>query len=141
MAEVWEADAAFVLAYNRSNTRFIRYIIWTALLQNNNDDNYIIIIGNLRFAWDEKKAFANLRKHNVSFEEAISVFFDEYAMEYHDPDHSEDEDRFIMLGLSRKLHVLLVCHCYREGESVLRIISARKGDESESMSYFRRRSK
>jgi uncharacterized protein len=96
---------------------------------------------NLRFAWDERKASGNLRKHNVSFEEATSVFFDEYAMEYHDPDHSEDEDRFIMLGLSRKLRVLLVCHCYREGESIIRIISARKGDESESLSYFGRRSK
>jgi uncharacterized DUF497 family protein len=96
---------------------------------------------NLRFAWDKKKAAGNFRKHNVSFEEATSVFFDEYAIEYHDPDHSEEEDRFIMLGLSRKLRVLLVCHCFWEDESVIRIISARKGDESESMSYFRRRSK
>ena len=96
---------------------------------------------NLRFAWDKKKAAGNFRKHNISFEEATSVFFDEYAIEYPDPDHSEEEDRFIMLGLSRKLRVLLVCHCFREDESVIRIISARKGDESESMSYFRRRSK
>lgn len=95
----------------------------------------------IRFVWDQKKAAENLRKHNVSFEEATSVFFDDYAVEYHDPDHSEEEDRFIMLGLSRKLRVLLVCHCYREGESVIRIISARKGDESESCSYFRRRSR
>jgi len=94
----------------------------------------------IQFAWDKNKAAGNLRKHKVSFEEASSVFFDEHAVEFHDPDHSDEEDRFIMLGLSRKLRVLLVCHCYKEAENIVRIISARKGDESESLNYFRRRS-
>lgn len=89
----------------------------------------------LRFEWDGRKAAANLRKHGVSFEEAKSVFYDERARLIADPDHSEDEDRFVLLGLSAALRVLVVCHCYRSGSGVIRIISARKATAREARSY------
>ena len=93
----------------------------------------------LRFAWDKRKERANIKKHGVSFDEARAVFFDEKAIQYYDPDHSEDEDRFILLGISFKLRVLVVCHCYRESDSMIRIISARKADGDEEMEYWRHR--
>jgi uncharacterized DUF497 family protein len=89
----------------------------------------------IRFEWDSRKASANLRKHGVSFEEAKSVFFDEQARLIDDPDHSEDEDRFVLLGLSQSLRLLLVCHCYRADGEVIRIISARKATRSEARFY------
>ena len=89
----------------------------------------------LRFEWDERKAAANTKKHGVSFEEARSVFVDERAKLIDDPDHSEEEDRFVLLGLSSALRPLLVCHCYRSEGNVVRIISARKATTSESKSY------
>jgi uncharacterized DUF497 family protein len=91
----------------------------------------------LRFAWDEKKNHANRRKHGVSFEEAQTAFFDEQAEVYFDPDHSEDEKRFILLGVSYRLRVLVVCHCHRESDTLIRIISARKADKSEQEDYGR----
>ena len=94
----------------------------------------------LRFTWDRRKNQSNIRKHGVSFEEARSVFYDESAVHFFDPDHSQDEDRFILLGMSVKLRVLVVCHCFRESETVVRIISARKTDKSEEADYWRRRS-
>lgn len=90
----------------------------------------------LRFVWDAGKNLANRRKHGVSFEEAQTAFHDENATVYFDPDHSEEEDRFILLGMSLQLRVLVVCHCYREGESVVRIISARKADKREQEGYW-----
>jgi uncharacterized DUF497 family protein len=89
----------------------------------------------LQFEWDERKAIANEHKHGVSFEEARTVFFDERARLIDDPDHSEDEDRFVLLGLSRTLRLLLVCHCYRVDDGIVRIISARKATNHESKSY------
>ena len=89
----------------------------------------------LRFVWDEHKNRANQRKHGVSFEEAQSVFFDENAKLYFDPDHADEEDRFILLGMSYQLRTLVVCHCYRESDAVIRIISARKANRSEQKSY------
>jgi uncharacterized DUF497 family protein len=89
----------------------------------------------LRFAWDNRKAAANLRKHGVSFEEARSVFFDEQARLIDDPDHSEEEDRFVLLGLSGALRLLLVCHCYRSEGEVIRIISARRATRTEAKFY------
>lgn len=94
----------------------------------------------IHFVWDERKNKANAKKHGVSFAEAQSAFFDERAVVFFDPDHSEAEDRFILLGLSFKLRVLVVCHCYRESETVVRIISARKADKDEEQNYWRRRS-
>ncbi len=91
----------------------------------------------LRFEWDPAKARSNLRKHAVSFEEARSVFFDEHAVEFYDDEHADWEDRFLLLGLSSQLKLLLVCHCYREADAVIRIISARKATPSESEHYRR----
>ena len=89
----------------------------------------------LRFEWDPKKAAANLRKHGVRFEDAQTVFADENAKLIDDPDHSEDEDRFVLLGLSSSLRLLVVCHCYRSEGNVIRIISARKAENHERHSY------
>ena len=88
------------------------------------------------FEWDGHKNVENRRKHGVSFEEAATVFLDENAREFFDPDHSRDEDRFIMLGISAHLRVLVVCHCLRK-RSVIRIISARKADKQEEKEYWR----
>jgi uncharacterized DUF497 family protein len=95
-------------------------------------------MAHISFAWSPQKAAANRKKHGVSFEEAQSVFTDERAMLIADPDHSEDEDRFILLGFSAKLRLLVVCHCYREDTEVVRIISARKATKSESSAYNQR---
>ena len=92
----------------------------------------------MRFDWDDKKNVSNKRKHGVSFEEAQSVFFDDSAIEYADPAHSEAEDRFLMLGRSYQLRVLVVCHCVRESKVVIRIISARKATPKERRVYARR---
>jgi uncharacterized protein len=89
----------------------------------------------LSFEWDKRKAEANAKKHGVSFDEAKSVFVDERAKLIDDPDHSEDEDRFVLLGLSSVLRLLLVCHCYRAEGNVIRIISARKASAHEFKSY------
>jgi uncharacterized DUF497 family protein len=98
---------------------------------------YDVRMSDLSFQWDDVKSRENKRKHKVSFEEAQTVFLDENAMRFFDPDHSEDEDRFLMLGLSFTLRVLVVCHCFREDESVIRIISARKADKREQANYWR----
>jgi uncharacterized DUF497 family protein len=90
-----------------------------------------------RFEWDKKKASSNKKKHGVSFEEARTVFYDENAIQFFDPDHSEEEDRFILLGLSFKPQALVVCHCFRESETVIRIISARKADKDEEQEYWK----
>ena len=87
------------------------------------------------FEWDESKAKSNLKKHGVSFEEAQSVFFDENARIVPDPEHSDDEDRFILLGISANVRILTVCHCYRQDEKTVRIISARKATNHEAMQY------
>lgn len=89
----------------------------------------------LRFEWDEAKNRENIKKHGVAFEEAQTVFLDENAIRFYDPDHSQDEDRFIMLGMSCRLRVLVVCHCFRVNDSVVRIISARKAQKREAVSY------
>lgn len=92
-------------------------------------------MSNIRFEWDANKAAANQRKHGVSFDEARTIFFDENAKLINDPDHSDDEDRFVMLGLSSNFRFVLVCHCYREQGNVIRIISARKASTKESKQY------
>ena len=93
----------------------------------------------MRFEWDEAKNRESKRKHAVSFEEAQTVFLDENALRFYDPDHSEDEDRFLMLGISFRLRVLVVCHCYRAGDTIIRIISARKADKQEEADYWSQR--
>ena len=93
----------------------------------------------LRFEWDDRKEKTNIKKHGISFDEARTVFYDENAVQFFDPDHSEDEDRFILLGISFKLRALVVCHCFRKSETVVRIISARKADKDEERVYWRLR--
>jgi len=93
----------------------------------------------LRFTWDKHKEKVNIKKHGVSFDEARAVFYDENAIQFFDPEHSANEDRFILLGISFKLRVLVVCHCFRESEKTIRIISARKADSDEENEYWRHR--
>ena len=89
----------------------------------------------LRFEWDPNKAKINIEKHGISFEEATTVFADEQAVLFDDPDHSEDEDRSILLGFSAMAKMLIVCHCLREEGNVIRIISARKATKTEEKQY------
>ena len=89
----------------------------------------------MRFDWDPAKASANLKKHQVSFEEARTVFYDDFAVQFFDDDHSTSEERFIMLGMSSNARLLVVCHCERGEGEVIRIISARKATRSESTYY------
>lgn len=89
----------------------------------------------IRFEWDPAKAISNQKKHGISFEEAQSVFYDEYAIQFFDEASSEVEDRFLMLGLSSQAQVLLVCHCERHSGNVIRIISARRASRSERKHY------
>lgn len=90
----------------------------------------------LKFEWDENKNAINKKKHGLSFEEAKTVFYDDNAMVIDDPEHSEQEERFIILGTSNKANLLVVCHCYRQSETVIRIISARKATRTETNQYF-----
>ena len=89
----------------------------------------------IKFEWDPPKASANLRKHKVSFEEAKSVFYDEFAVQFFNDEHSGDEARFLMLGMSSNAGLLLVVHCEREQDAVIRIISARKASKRECAFY------
>jgi len=91
----------------------------------------------IRFEWDPAKAAGNLINHGVSFDEAVSVFYDECAVEFYDDIHSAWEDRFLLLGLSANTRLLLVCHCHREGADAIRIISARKATKNEAKHYHR----
>jgi len=97
--------------------------------------NYNVGVAELTFEWDERKAALNRASHGVSFDEARTVFFDPYAVVIDDPDHSTAEERFVILGLSRTLRLLVVVHCHRAAKSTIRIISARKATRHESTSY------
>jgi uncharacterized DUF497 family protein len=92
----------------------------------------------LIFSWDDDKNISNKQKHGISFEEAQTVFFDENAIEFDDPDHSINEERFILLGLNQNFKVLVVCHCYSKDDTEIRIITARKATKKEQKIYFRR---
>jgi len=96
-------------------------------------------VGNIEFAWDRRKARSNKAKHGVSFEEAQTVFLDENARLLDDPDHSGEEDRFVLLGFSFQTRCLIVSHCYRESDSVIRLISARRAVPKEEEMYRRLR--
>ena len=93
----------------------------------------------IRFEWDANKNSINKTKHHISFEEAKTVFYDEDALLIDDPAHSEDEERFILLGYSLAANLLVVCHCYRQSETVIRIISARKATKNEAAQYYERK--
>lgn len=92
-------------------------------------------MGTISFEWDENKNTINKKKHDVSFEEASTVFYDENALLISDPDHSDSEERFIILGMSAAANLLVVCHCFRQSETVIRIISARKATRTEANQY------
>ena len=89
----------------------------------------------MNYEWDENKNKINQSKHGISFEEACSVFDDNRALVIPDPDHSEDEERFVILGMSELLNLLVVCHCYRDNDNTIRIISARKATKTEAGYY------
>ena len=91
----------------------------------------------LSFEWDENKNRINQKKHGISFDEASSVFYDDLAILFDDPEHSQDEERFILLGMSEAANVCIVCHCYRASETVIRIISARRATKKEEERYVR----
>ena len=95
-------------------------------------------MAHVTFDWDKEKSASNQKKHGISFEEAQTVFLDENALMIHDPDHADDEERFILLGLSVKFRGLVVCHCYRKNDEVIRIISARKATRAEQRRYWER---
>jgi uncharacterized DUF497 family protein len=97
---------------------------------------YNVNMTQIVFSWDDRKNSVNLRKHGISFEEAQTVFFDEHALEYFDPGHSEEENRYLMLGLSYRLRVLVVSHSLRKKGSEIRIISARKATKKEQKVHF-----
>jgi len=90
----------------------------------------------IKFSWDARKAKRNIKRHKVSFEEAATIFYDEKAIEFFDPDHSKNEDRFLMLGLSWRLRILVVCYCLRKQGLEIRIISARKATRKEKRVYI-----
>lgn len=92
-------------------------------------------MSDLRFEWDRRKAAANRRKHGVSFPEAETAFSDEFGLLLDDPDHSGDEDRFVLIGVSASLRMLVVVHCYRAADDVIRLISARKATAAERRQY------
>lgn len=92
-------------------------------------------MNDIEFEWDPEKAIINKNKHGISFEEATTAFDDPNGIVFDDPDHSADEDRFILLGLSYRANLLIVCHCYRSQDKVIRIISARKATHSEEKDY------
>lgn len=89
----------------------------------------------IHFEWDEAKNRINKAKHGVTFEEASTVFYDENAILLDDPDHSEAEDRFLILGISRESHICIVSHCYRGEDEIIRIISARRATKRETDAY------
>ncbi|TAN43520.1 MAG: BrnT family toxin [Nitrospirae bacterium] len=94
-------------------------------------------MSNITFHWDNQKNISNKKKHGITFEEAQTVFVDENALLIHDPDHSDEEERFIILGMSSNLRTLVVCHCYRKDNEIIRIISARKATRSEQKRYWK----
>ena len=89
----------------------------------------------ISFEWDNKKNQANISKHGISFEEACSIFLDENAILFDDPEHSDEEERFLLIGMSSHANICIVSHCYRKSDTVIRIISARKATKKESERY------
>ena len=91
----------------------------------------------ISFEWDQEKNKSNIKKHGISFEEAVTVFADESAILFDDPEHSESEERFLLLGMSESARICIVCHCYRASDMVIRIISARKATKKEKSRYVK----
>ncbi len=116
---------------------------WTKLLHCHSTAlwyNALVIMENLSFEWDNNKAKSNEVKHGITFEEAKTVFYDTDARVIPDPDHSITENRFIILGISHSVRILIVVHCYSQNDSVIRIISARKAGKNEQKTYWKNKS-
>ncbi len=101
---------------------------------------YVSVVSAIRFEWDPSKAASNLRKHGIGFAEACTVFEDDEALLMPDPDHSDTEDRWVLLGMSAAARVLVVIHCERADGETIRLISARKADRDERQAYADRSS-
>ena len=99
---------------------------------------YLCDMYNFKICWDLKKAQQNQQKHGVSFEEAKTVLWDENAIIINDPEHSEEEERYLLLGMSASVRLLVIVHCYRENGTIVRIVSARKATKKEHLTYQRR---
>jgi len=131
-----------IFSTDRSSELQLGYLNDTKLLNTCNalQNKYKIIIKKVRFEWDKKKDLANFRNHGVAFDEAKTVFYDENAIEFYDNNHSLKEVRFLMIGLSSKLRILLVSYALMEGkdEDIIRIISSRKATKNEQKIYFER---
>lgn len=93
-------------------------------------------MNDIKFEWDNNKAQANIEKHGITFHEASTVFSDENAILFDDPEHSMEEERFMLLGMSSQARMLIVCHCYRSADDIIRIISARKATKTETRQYI-----
>ncbi len=93
----------------------------------------------IRFEWDPEKNEINKKKHGLSFETAEEVFYDEYALLFDDPDHSDEEDRFLIIGEIKTAQICIVSHCYRGDDNVIRIISARRATKNEQRAYLKRK--
>lgn len=91
----------------------------------------------MNFEWDESKNRSNQLKHGISFEEVVTVFYDDYAIVFDDPDHSDSEERFLIIGLTNNFKICIVSHCYKERTESIRIISARKATKHESNYYHK----
>ncbi|MBQ2633234.1 MAG: BrnT family toxin [Oscillospiraceae bacterium] len=89
----------------------------------------------IEFEWNEHKNRIIIEKHGVSFDEGSTVFYDDYAILFDDPDHSDEEDRFLILGITRRENLCIVSHCYRGEDEIIRIISARKATKQETKTY------
>lgn len=92
-------------------------------------------MNDIKFEWDNNKAQTNIEKHGITFQEASTVFLDENAILFDDPGHSVEEERFMLLGMSSQAKMLIVCHCYRSADDIIRIISARKATKTETQQY------
>ena len=97
---------------------------------------YNVSMERIKFDWDPNKNEINRKKHGITFEEVCEVFYDDEAILIPDPEHSETEERFIILGTSGSANLLVVCHCYRDCDAIIRIISARKANKTETRQYF-----
>ena len=99
--------------------------------------NYNILMENIQFEWDENKNQINKIKHGIGFEEAATVFYDDDAIMFDDPEHSMEEERFLILGITKHENLCIVSHCYRDNDNIIRIISARKATKNEKQVYRR----
>ena len=122
-------------ACHNNSTNFDKKFVELFFIDTSALYKYNLIMKMIEFEWDENKNRINIEKHGVSFDEASTVFYDDYAILFDDPDHSDDEDRFLILGITRRENLCIVSHCYRGEDEIIRIISARKATKQEAKTY------